>query len=167
VTRLRVVGPEDEDAVRELHGQGFSRNAIAREINRSPATVSKIAKGLGLEFDRSSTKEATAAVVADAASRRTALVSEMIDKAAELVSQISGPYTAVFPDKEGNAVETPLARITPGAARDLCSAVSSLSASILRLSSVPASDGAAEARSMLGDLARALDVAAANLPDAS
>ncbi|WP_261562311.1 helix-turn-helix domain-containing protein [Frankia tisae] len=167
MTALRVLGPEDEDAVRELHRQGLSRNAIAREIGRSPATVSKIAKGLGLKFDRAATKAATAAKVVDAAARRTELVGDMLVEASRLVRRLSEPYGSVFASKDGESVVTPLAQITPAGARDLASAVASLSASIVRLSTIPVSDSTTEARSMLGDLAHALGVAAENLPEAS
>ncbi|WP_261565316.1 helix-turn-helix domain-containing protein [Frankia gtarii] len=164
---LRPVEAGDQDRVRRLHAGGASRNAIAREIGRSPATVTKIAKGLGLKFDRSATREATAAKVVDAAARRTELVGEMLVEASRLVRRLSEPFDSVFASKDGESVVTPLAQVTPAAARDLASAVASLSASIARLSTIPVSDSTSEARSMLGDLARALGVAAAGMSDAS
>ncbi|MGW1678517.1 helix-turn-helix domain-containing protein [Saccharopolyspora sp. NPDC002376] len=48
----------DRERVRELHTQGKTRNHIASEIGRSPSTVSKIARELGLSFDRSHPRSA-------------------------------------------------------------------------------------------------------------
>lgn len=62
-----------------------SRNQIARDHNVSVGTVTNIAKRAGLTsaFDRSATKNATAASIVDAASRRAQLAEKLI-KLAEL-----------------------------------------------------------------------------------
>lgn len=51
--------------LRELHGAGLSCRQIAKEMNRAPVTISRHASALGLSFDRSQVKEATAARSAD------------------------------------------------------------------------------------------------------
>ncbi|MFE7312056.1 helix-turn-helix domain-containing protein [Streptomyces sp. NPDC057555] len=41
----------DREQMRRLHAAGQSRNQIAREVGRSPSTVSKIACDEGLRFE--------------------------------------------------------------------------------------------------------------------
>lgn len=78
----------DRDLVRQLHEAGLARNDIAREIGRSPSTVSKLAKELGLSFDRSKTQVATAAKVADAKARRARLQLDLLADAERLRQQL-------------------------------------------------------------------------------
>lgn len=86
---------DDKRRVRDLHAAGESRNAIAEAIGRSGASVSKIAKELGLSFDRSKVKAATEAKVADARARRAALMLNLLDDAAKLRAQLWVPHTYV------------------------------------------------------------------------
>lgn len=67
-----------------------SRNQIARDHNVSVGTVTNIAKRAGLTsaFDRSSTKRATAASVADTAARRAQLAEKMIALAELSMDQV-------------------------------------------------------------------------------
>ncbi|MEV0660140.1 helix-turn-helix domain-containing protein [Actinomadura luteofluorescens] len=80
----------DRQRVAQLHGEGKSRNEIARAIGRAQSTVSKIARELGLSFDRSRTAKATEAVQADNKARRTIEARESIAVAAELRQRILG-----------------------------------------------------------------------------
>jgi hypothetical protein len=77
----RPVDDNDRARVAELHGQGLSCSAIAREIGRARSTVSKIAAEAGLPFDRAQTRSATRAKVADAKARRADLAALAIDDA--------------------------------------------------------------------------------------
>ena len=79
----------------ELHAAGKSRNDIAAEIGRAPSVVSRTAAQLGLSFDRSATKAATAAKVADAKSRRAALLLNLLSDAERLREQIWSPHEYV------------------------------------------------------------------------
>lgn len=81
VTSGPPITDHDRDQVRQLHAQGKNRNAIAREIGRAQSTVSKIARELGLTFDRSRTAKATEAKVADAKERRAELATLALDDA--------------------------------------------------------------------------------------
>ena len=83
----------DRERVRELHAQGLTRNAIAREIGRAASTVSKIAREIGLTFDRSRTAEATRAKVADAKDRRAQLTLDLLADAERLRAQMWEPCT--------------------------------------------------------------------------
>lgn len=87
--------PQQRDDVARLHKAGKSRNGIARELGISAGTVTAIAQELGLSFDRSSTKAATAAKKADLASRRADLEALLLDDAHRLRAQIWQPHTYV------------------------------------------------------------------------
>lgn len=92
----RPVTDEDRQQVRELHGQGVGRNQIAKRINRSPVTVTKLAAEMGLDFDRSQHPQlvaATAARVADGRARRAALAERLLDDAERLRQQLFAACT--------------------------------------------------------------------------
>lgn len=57
---------------------GKARNEIARDRDVSAGSVTNIAHAAGLSFDRSATRNATSASVADSASRRAALAERLI-----------------------------------------------------------------------------------------
>lgn len=79
----------DREQVRRLHAEGKSRNAIARAIGRSAATVSKIAGQEGLTFSGGArVAAATEARRADAAARRELLADESLDGALRQVERV-------------------------------------------------------------------------------
>ncbi|GAA0371702.1 helix-turn-helix domain-containing protein [Streptomyces blastmyceticus] len=85
----------DREQVRRLHAAGKSRNAIARETGRSAATVSKVARELGLEFSGGArVAAATEARRADAAARRELLAEESLDGALRQVERTTGAESA-------------------------------------------------------------------------
>ena len=81
MTSGRPLTDRDRDQVRALHSEGCNRNEIARRLGRAQSTVSKIARELGLAFDRSRTTAATEARQADAKARRTELANLALDDA--------------------------------------------------------------------------------------
>ncbi|MGW2484954.1 helix-turn-helix domain-containing protein [Streptomyces sp. NPDC001571] len=85
----------DRDRVRELHAEGKSRNEIARTTGRSAATVSKIARELGLAFSGGArVAAATEARRADAAARRELLADEALDGALNQVTKTAAAESA-------------------------------------------------------------------------
>lgn len=85
----------DHEQVRRLHAEGKSRNAIARAIGRSAATVSKIAGQEGLTFSGGArVAAATEARRADAAARRELLADEALDGALRQVERVGGSDSA-------------------------------------------------------------------------
>lgn len=91
----RPITDKDRTAVRRLHGQGMSRNDIARKISRSPSTVSKIAANLDppLTFDRAAEVEtATRVRRADLAARRAELAITLQDVAEREVGRMTQPH---------------------------------------------------------------------------
>lgn len=88
----RPIDDNDRRRVRELHAQGKSRNEIARTIDRSPSTVSKIADELGLSFDRAAQVEtATRIRAADLAARRVAFAERLQDIAEREADKLTAP----------------------------------------------------------------------------
>lgn len=70
--------------VAELHADGLSCAAIARDLGRARSTVSKVCAAAGLLFDRAQTATATEARQVDAKARRTELANLAIDDAHEM-----------------------------------------------------------------------------------
>lgn len=78
LARAKPVSDGERARIRELHDTGLNCRQIAREMNRTPATISKHAAALGLKFDRSQTREATAAREADLAAIRVLVSGEFL-----------------------------------------------------------------------------------------
>jgi transposase-like protein len=78
--------PEETRAavIADLESENGSTRDIAERHGISPASVSRIGSAAGIELDRSKTKIATEAVVADARARRAIEASESINVAAHL-----------------------------------------------------------------------------------
>lgn len=149
----RPITDSDRDEVRRLHAAGHGRNEIARAIKRSAATVSKIAAGLGLSFDRAAeVATATAVRSADLAARRVHLAETLHTDAERLRAQLWAPcITGAFGGKDNVWSEQPLARPLFADQRQIMSAVSIAVDKSLKLVP-PREDAAAESRSVIGDL---------------
>lgn len=91
----KPIRDRDREQVRRLHAEGKSRNEIARQAGRSAATVSKIARELGLAFSGGArVAAATEARRADAAARRELLADEALDGALGQVTKTTGAESA-------------------------------------------------------------------------
>lgn len=88
----RPLTEDEADRVRKLHAQGLSRNQIAKEIGRSWSSVTKLAKQLGLTFDRSKTHLAVVAHQIDAKAKRARLMQDLLDDAARLRAELWQPH---------------------------------------------------------------------------
>lgn len=91
----RPIDDRDREQVRRLHAKGKSRNEIARAINRSPSTVSKIAGQFDppLMFDRAAEVEtATRVRRADLAARRAELAVTLHDIAERELAKMTEPH---------------------------------------------------------------------------
>lgn len=132
----RPLTDADRRRVAKLHAKGLNRNAIAREIGRAQSTVSKIARELGLSFDRSRTTAATQARQVDAKHRRAELADLALDDAHEMRRRA----LALPPDDGRNA-------------RDFAQAYGVFIDRHIRLAEMDADNGTEHAKSMLGALA--------------
>lgn len=87
----RPITDADYDQVRQLHADGLSRNAIAKQLRRSGHTISRLAVELGLSFDRGADphlREITETRKADGRARRAALAEALLADAEKLRQQL-------------------------------------------------------------------------------
>lgn len=153
----------DDDTARlhQLHGEGLSRNDIARTMGRSGATISKHAAAAGLSFERGPEVEAaTAAKVADGKARRAQMMLKLLDDAERLRLQLFAPTTLhSFGGKDHTyrtaEVDQPLFRDQ----RDIMGAVSVALTASMRLDLHDGDPGVDDAKSMLRALTEGLNAA--------
>lgn len=138
----------------ELIGSGLPRNAIARELQIAPSSVSKIATEEGLSFDRANqTASATAARQHDMKVRRLELIDELMSKAADHLVAIDQPFLAFnFGGKENTYEEHTLDRAPTGDLLNLHRAASLALKDARELIRDDDDQGVAEAESMLMNL---------------
>jgi len=164
----RPITDDDRRRVRELHAQDKSRNEIAREISRSPSTVSKIAAAFDppLSFDRAPQVEAATRVrTADLAARRANLAAALQDDAERLRAQLWSPTIyGEFAGKDGKWQQVHLDQPRFADQRQIIGATATAIQQSLRLAPVEGGEGAEQVRSMLGALGDALTQAAGD-PD--
>lgn len=162
--RGQPVDPAARARVQELHTEGWSRNAIAREVGISGYSVTKIVRELGLNFDREATKAATEAKVADNRARRAELASDLLDDAKRLREQLWEPCTiGAFGGKDGEWHEAQVSEPPFADKRNILSSVQTAVRSHVELEKVDAGSGSESAASMLGGIGDALRVAADQL----
>lgn len=149
--------------LRTLHGKGMGCNEIARKMNRSAAAISAAAKKLELSFAREQTAAATTARQVDLAAARAQLAADLMEDAQRFRERAWSKYKVVVGGGEGaEIVELPLPPL--GDARSAYQAIGVCIDKTKVLVDADKDTGEHAARSMLGDLARALDVAAGQLP---
>lgn len=149
----RPLTDHDRDQVKALHAEGCNRNEIARRISRAQSTVSKIARELGLTFDRTRTAEATKAKVADAKARRAELAALLLEDAHRLRVQLWEPCTLVkIGGKDNVATEHPLVRPLFEDQLKIVQASSLAAERHARLVELDKDDGTSEVASLLGNL---------------
>lgn len=153
----RPLTDHDRDQVKQLHADGCNRNEIARRIGRAQSTVSKIARELDLDFDRTRTAEATKAKVADAKLRRAQLASDLLDDAARLRKQLWEPCVLVkIGGKDNIATREPLDQPLFEDQLKIVQATGLAADRHARLVELDADQGIDDARAMLTGLAEAL-----------
>lgn len=150
----------ERDKIVALHAAGHTRNDIAKQTGRAAGSITKIVTDLGLSFDRSATKAATEAKVADGRARRAALMLDLLADAARLRAQLFAPCVVhAFGGKENTYAEHELNEPTFADKRNIVQAVSTAISTSLRLDQHDADSGADDAKSMLGALAEGLKAA--------
>jgi transposase-like protein len=153
--------PAKRAAIAEDIKAGKKRNEIARIHGVGAGTVTRIAQLEGLSFDRSETENATRAVQLDNKARRTALAARLLNKAAELLDLMDEPYLVHSFGGRDNSYNEQLLDRAP--ASDLRNLMTSAAVAIDKhavLEKLDVDSGAASAKSMLGELGAALQVAA-------
>lgn len=142
--------------VRRLHGTGASANAIARELGRSPSTITRLCRREGLSFDRAQTAAAVAAHQVDFAARRAVIQQRYLDIAEELQQRaISVADHAQPAGADGDVRRWRTDRPEPREVADLLRAATAATTAELRLADYRARDSHDDAR----DIVLAFDVA--------
>lgn len=148
----------ERNQIQLMHAAGRSRNDIARELGRSPASVSKIVHESGAQFDRSTTAAATEAKQTDNKARRAALVDRLYGRAERIAARLDEPLYA-YTTTTVNGIETKsLGHVPAQDERHLASALATHLTSAARLEQIDAEDAAAAGRSVLGGIAAALGI---------
>ncbi|QLF83187.1 helix-turn-helix DNA binding domain protein [Streptomyces phage AxeJC] len=150
----RPIDDKDRAAVKRLHAKGKSRNDIAREIGRAPATVSKIANAFDppLTFDRAPVEAATAARKADLAARRVAFAERLQDIAEREADKLSAPTLYwEWGGKDHTYAQKLADEPIPADRRAIMGVISTALDRSLKLVP-PRDDAGAESRSVIGDL---------------
>lgn len=162
--RGRPVDAATRARVQDLHAQGWTRNAIAREVGMSGSTVSGIIRAAGGSFDREATRQATEAAQQDAAAARAQLSLDLLADAQRLRAQLWAPTRhGQFGGKENVWSEVRLPEPTFGDKRAITAAVGNLVRDHVRLAEADADTGHTEAAAMLTSLHGAITEAVAHL----
>lgn len=108
------------DAIADAIRAGGKRNQIARDFDVGVGSVTLIAQENGLAFDRSETKRATEAKVADNKAFRAEVSREFLEKARDLLEQMDGEHLAFsFGGRDNTYREHKLAKPPPAELRNL------------------------------------------------
>lgn len=91
-TRRRWTDAET-DRLTELHAAGRSLHSIAKEMGRSKEMISRHAKLIGLQWDRSRTAKAAEAAHIDGKARRVHIEERLLDKVTRLLDDVDGGET--------------------------------------------------------------------------
>lgn len=157
----RPVTDEDREAVRRLAAEGKGRNQIARELQRSPRTISVIAAELDppVTFDRTATAVATQARVIDAKARRAALMERYYEQAHKHLDRLDRDEHDITEVSIGKVVRYRADDLPTQDVRNLIQASTVAANQALKLEALDTNNGVDDAKSMLGQLAAGLTAA--------
>lgn len=100
------MNPETRAQARSLFDRGLSRNAIARELDLDPATITRWARSEGIEFDRAAVGTANRAHRVDLAASRLRLAEQMMANGHESLAMLNDPFVVFsFGGKENTYAE--------------------------------------------------------------
>lgn len=155
-----VTGQRRRAVIADIRAGQLGRNAIAKKHGLSGSTVSGIAKAEGLEFaGRSKVAAATKARTIDNKSRRSALSARLLEEADGLLDEMHREFLAFnIGGKDNVYTEHTLPRAPTGDKRNLMLAATAALQRHLDLERHDADEKAADARSMLAELGKALGV---------
>lgn len=155
--RNNPLSDEERQQIRDLHGQGYGRNAIARELRRSGQTISAGAAEMGLSFTRGpEVAAATEAAKTDAKARRATLALGFLADAERLRLQLFEPCEIhSFGGKDNTYNSRNVAQPPFRDQRDIVLSAKSAMEAALRLVDFDSAD-ASEVGSLLGDLLKSL-----------
>ena len=88
MARGKPLSQAERDTIADLIRAGVSRNEISQRVGRGAGTITRLAKELGLSFDRAPLVEATEAKLADYAARRAELKKLLVEDAHRLRKEL-------------------------------------------------------------------------------
>lgn len=153
------VTDKDRKKLKELHAAGKGRNQIARELKRSPRTISVLAEELGLTFDRTMTAVATQARVIDSKARRAAIIAGLYDVAEDDLTYLKDDTFELVEVSMGAPVRYETNRLPAQDRKALITGISTATTAAARLEALDTNNGVDDAKSMLGQLAAGLTAA--------
>jgi predicted transcriptional regulator len=150
---------QDDTKLRAHHATGKSLSEIAREMNRSKATISTRAAALELSWDRAQTAAATEAHRADAARLRAQLELGLLQDAQHIRARLRAPMVYFeWGGKDHDYAEKAVDEPTPTDQLKLMQAAGAAIDRSLRISTHDSGGDLEQSRSMVTDLAHALGV---------
>lgn len=151
--------PAERKRILALHADGMSRNDIARTVKRSSSTVTRIVHEAGGTFDRTATKAATEARKADLAEKRALLREKYLQRADELLEQMTQPCVVFnFGGKDNTYAERRLDKPPVKDLRDLMQAASTATSAEIRISQADTGQQTERVRSLLTAMADGLGI---------
>ena len=146
--------PAEDVELRRLHATGLSQTKCAKQMGRSASTLSTHSDLLNLSWDRSAAKVATAAVLTDNRTRRSALEARLLVEAAGILDKMSEPATVWSVTKGQEQVPLNAAGV-----RDLMTAATTALSHSLKIAVHDSDSSHDDAKSMLTTLASAMGMA--------
>lgn len=141
----------------ELHGEGLSLNAIAKEMGRAKGTISKYAEAEGIDFDRGRTAKAAEAVHVDNKAKRVAAERELLDTFPDLIRQLFEPATVFsFGGAANTYAEHTLDKPTFADQKAIMQTIGTMFTTANKLAELNAGSSADHSKSMLVQMQAAL-----------
>ncbi|MEV5289929.1 hypothetical protein AB0K64_01655 [Streptomyces sp. NPDC053741] len=160
----RTFSAEDEEALRQLHADGVSRNDIARQMGWAVGTITNHAQRLGLSFDREAIRAATDARQVDLKDQRQRAQQRAMDHFNLMLDRAQGQYRLTGFDHVGQFVAQLVPEPPAKETKDLTTAAMQALNGALKLSQVDAGDeGRENAKGLLRTLGEAMTAAAQEL----
>lgn len=149
----------DTEQLLDLHRKGMSLHAIAQEMKRGKATISRRAREAGLDFDRAQTAKAAEAVSVDNKARRVKIVSRMYDRMEHLQDRLEAPtFKAILKGSFGVEETRTLAFVPDMAERNIADTLSRYAVTAAKLEAIDATSGAEVIVGLLQQTAAALGI---------
>ena len=148
----KPLSPAERQQIEDALRAGKSRNQVSRESGRGLGTVTRIAQAAGIALDRSATKPATEAKVADVRARLAELAVLLVEDAHRLHGQIFAPHMAFSFGGRDNTYEEH--EIPEPTARDKQALMTSIGIAVQRAAEIVRRDAPelGEAKGLIRDL---------------
>lgn len=149
---------DHDTAARKLHAEGLTLRQTARRLGFSAPVVSKQTKKLGIAWDRSQTKNATEARIADARARRAALEQKFLDEAERsLQAMWDAMEVGAFAGQDGEYKHAWIDQPSPADRKAIMQTASTAAAAAARLADQNAGNETDAAKSALTAMRTALE----------